>query len=202
MLFFDTLQSTQTYLLEHLQENLCIIALRQTQGLGSRGNKWEEVESGLYFSFCLSLESLPKDLKLQSASIFFGFLFKELLCERGFAVWLKWPNDIYMGQKKIGGVLVNQKKQKVICGIGINLISQSFGSLGCELDRKEVLEQFFKKLKNTSQWKQSFRKYKLEFYKNLDSNFHYQDEIIPLKEVQLLDDGAIFYDGKIIYSSR
>ncbi len=202
IVFFKVLESTQTYLLSHLQEDLCVVALQQSHGIGSRGNSWKAVEEGLYFSFCINLCALPKDLKIQSASIFFGFLFKEILCQKGFDVWLKWPNDLYVDSKKIGGVIVTHRGEKIVCGIGLNFISQEFGSLGVVLDRRELLEMFFEKLKNTTQWKQSFRKYKLEFYKSLETNFHDQEEILSLKNAELLDDGAIFCDGRVIYSLR
>lgn len=202
IVFFETLESTQTFLLEKLQEDLCVVALRQTNGIGSRGNSWEGVESGLYFSFCLNQKKLPSDLKLQSASLFFGFLFKEVLNEKGFEIWLKWPNDLYLEDKKIGGVIVSCKQDKVVCGIGLNFRSSNFASLGVDLHKKEVLEIFFKKIKNTLQWKQVFRKYKLEFCKSFDFSFHYQEQMISLKDVKLLEDGSICYGGKVFYSLR
>ncbi|MCE3037841.1 biotin--[acetyl-CoA-carboxylase] ligase [Helicobacter anatolicus] len=202
IIFYDCLESTQSFLLNVLKNNLCVVALRQTKGIGSRGNQWDTVESGLYFSFCVEKKQLPCDLKIQSASIFFGFIFKEVLYEAGFDVWLKWPNDIYLKDAKIGGVLVNVKQDKVVCGIGLNFLSQSFGCLGEELERKEFLSLFFEKLKNTQEWKQIFSKYKIEFYKNLNFSFHDQDKVISLKKAFLLDDGSIDLCGKIIYSLR
>ena len=199
---YEELDSTQKFLLERAQENLCVVALRQSAGVGSRGNVWEGVQSGLYFSFCLSVSALPSDLALQSASIFFGYLFKELLCERGFEVFLKWPNDLYGSGGKLGGVMVSLRQEKLVCGIGLNFKSPKYGSLGVELERVELLKSFFAKIAKTTSWKQIFSKYKLEFYANLDWNFHHQEGKISLQEVQLLDDGAILHDGKIIYSSR
>ncbi|WP_104697172.1 MULTISPECIES: biotin--[acetyl-CoA-carboxylase] ligase [unclassified Helicobacter] len=202
IVFFDTLESTQTFLLQKLQENICVVALKQTNGIGSRGNTWEGVESGLYFSFCLSCASLPKDLKIQSASIFFGYLFKEILCEEGFDIWLKWPNDLYFGESKIGGVIVNYKQDKVVCGIGLNFRSKKFANLGIELDKKKLLNKFFEKLKNTLEWKQVFRKYKLEFYRSSKFSFHQQQNQLSLSNAQLLEDGSICVDEKIFYSLR
>lgn len=202
IVFFETLESTQTFLLQKLQENICIVALKQTNGVGSRGNSWECVESGLYFSFCLSCEALPKDLKIQSASLFFGFVFKEVLCDEGFDIWLKWPNDLYLGDDKVGGVIVNCKQNKVVCGIGLNFKSKKFVNLGTELDRKKLLEKFFEKLKNTLEWKQVFRKYKLEFYRSSKFKFHQQGGKLSLSSAKLLDDGSICVDEKIFYSLR
>lgn len=202
IVFFETLDSTQNFLLKRLQNNLCIVALKQTHGIGSRGNEWSTVESGLYFSFCMEVGALPRDLQMQSASIYFGFIFKEILKDYGFDVFLKWPNDIYLKGQKIGGVIVNVKQEKVVCGIGVNYMSSKFACLGRELDRKKLLEDFFEKLKNTSEWKEIFRKYKLEFYKNSEFYFHNQDDRISFRDAILLDDGSIDLQGKKFYSLR
>ena len=100
---YETLSSTQTLLLQRAQPSLCLVARHQSHGIGSRGNTWESVKVGIYFSLALNKEELPSDLALQSASIYFGFCFKEVINELGVEVWLKWPNDIYIGEKKAGG---------------------------------------------------------------------------------------------------
>ena len=201
---FETLSSTQTFLLENPQENLCILARKQTQGIGSRGNIWNEVEKGLYFSFCLKKEKLPDDLALQSASIYFGFLFKETLRQYGYEIWLKWPNDLYIKEKKVGGVMVNSKADFVICGIGLNYRTKNsdFGALGIELDSEQLLEKFFSFLKKSEKWKQIFSKYRLEFSKNFNFTFHYQGKVLDLSSAKLCDDGCIEINGERIYSLR
>ena len=80
IVFFDSLPSTQEYLIAQIKRGevdspLCIVAKSQSKGIGSRGNEWNAVESGLYFSFALPLDSLPKDLQTQSSAIFFAFNF-------------------------------------------------------------------------------------------------------------------------------
>ncbi|CBG39689.1 biotin--[acetyl-CoA-carboxylase] ligase [Helicobacter mustelae] len=202
ILVFEELDSTQKFLLENPQAETCVVALHQSAGVGSRGNAWQGVESGLYFSFCVEKKTLPKDLELQSASIFFGFLCKEVLEQRGFVVWLKWPNDLYLEERKIGGVIVNVKRGFVICGIGVNFLSQSFGALGVELERNGLLEEFFEKLKKPLQWKETFRKYRLEFHKNSSFYFHHKGKLQSLCDAELLHDGAISIHGEKIYGFR
>lgn len=207
IIVFDELPSTQLYLreqleLERLKSPVCVVAKRQKAGIGSRGNTWEQVRDALMFSFSMQRFSLPQDLPIQSASIFFGFIFKQTLVSMGFDVWLKWPNDIYLKDKKIGGVLVNIYRDEVICGIGLNIDADGFASLQQKIDKMELLEKFFEKIKNTLAWKDIFSKYELEFYKNLGFGFHYQGHIIELKNVKLSSDGAIELNGEKIYSFR
>lgn len=201
---YETLSSTQTLLLERAQPSLCLVARHQSHGIGSRGNTWESVKEGIYFSLALNKEELPSDLALQSASIYFGFCFKEVINELGVEVWLKWPNDIYIGEKKAGGVMVSVKSEIIICGIGLNFFSSdsAFGALGRRFDELEILDRFFKKIKKATSWKEIFSKYKIEFYKNFGFSFHHQNHIIEFKDATLLEDGALLVGCQKIYSSR
>ncbi|WP_416860389.1 biotin--[acetyl-CoA-carboxylase] ligase [Helicobacter ganmani] len=126
ILEFDCIESTQIFLNEGIRKGelkppIMVVAKRQSGGIGSRGNLWENVKEGLYFSFALPMETLPQDLPLESTSIYMGFIFKEVLQEEGSRVWLKWPNDLYIGKQKVGGVLCARLRDVMICGIGLNL---------------------------------------------------------------------------------
>ena len=84
VLHFDSLESTQLYLSQQIRVRtltapVMVIADKQSGGIGSRGNAWENVKEGLYFSFAIPLNMLPQDLPLESISIYMGFLFKENL---------------------------------------------------------------------------------------------------------------------------
>ncbi|MDO7252744.1 biotin--[acetyl-CoA-carboxylase] ligase [Helicobacter cappadocius] len=204
---FDELPSTQTYLVENLRSGLlkspiCIVAKKQSAGIGSRGNDWKQVENALTFSFSYEISSLPQDLPTQSASIFFGFIFKETLASMGFDVWLKWPNDVYFEDRKIAGIIVNVWKNNLVCGIGLNISASNFASLKTTIDKKAFLEIFFEKIKNTLEWKDIFSKYELEFYKNFSFSFHHQNRKIDLQEAKLCSDGGIEINGEKIYSFR
>lgn len=54
----------------------------------------------LFFSFVLKRNDLPSDLQIQSASIYFSYILKEVLALEGSKIWLKWPNDFYIDNKK------------------------------------------------------------------------------------------------------
>lgn len=213
---YECLESTQTFLLQGLksgtlQAPICINAHRQTHGIGSRGNAWEEQPRAIYFSFALPLNALPQDLKIESASIYFGFLCKEALKNFGSKVWLKWPNDLYIGHQKIGGVLCNKWQEYLICGIGINLYTKDNNStpyatlepeISARIETMDFLQRYFISVEKKISWKQIFRFYALEFQNNFDFDFHHNGQKVSFKEAKLLEDGAICVDSQIVYSCR
>ena len=123
---FDTLASTQKYLLEQLKKQilqapLAVIANQQHSGIGSRDNSWSGGEGNFFASIAVDLDDLPKDLPLGSASIYFSFIMKQTLETLDENIWLKWPNDFYLNDEKIGGTITNKFKNTLVCGMGINL---------------------------------------------------------------------------------
>ncbi|AVG73301.1 biotin--[acetyl-CoA-carboxylase] ligase [Helicobacter pylori] len=200
---FDSLPSTQTYLLEKLKNNelkapILIVAKNQSAGIGSRGNIWESAKSALTFSLALNASDLPKDLPMQANALYLGFLFKEVLKELGSQTWLKWPNDLYLGGQKIGGVLVNVYKGMLVCGIGVNRVSTKWACLDIGTSDDWIIEGFLKKIEENLFWGEVLSKYALEFHRNDSFSFHNDwGELVSLKDAQLLEDGRICIKGKI-----
>ncbi|WQV41134.1 biotin--[acetyl-CoA-carboxylase] ligase [Helicobacter pylori] len=200
---FESLPSTQTYLLEKLKNDalkapVLIVAKNQSAGIGSRGNIWEGVESALTFSLALNAGDLPKDLPMQASALYLGFLFKEVLKELGSQTWLKWPNDLYLGGQKIGGVLVNIYKGMRVCGIGVNRVSKKWACLDIGASDDWIIEGFLKKIEENLFWGEVLSKYALEFHRSNSFNFHNDwGEAVSLKDAELLEDGRICIKGKI-----
>ncbi|MDQ1263958.1 MAG: BirA family transcriptional regulator [Campylobacterota bacterium] len=204
-----SVDSTQKYLKELLLSKkvtapYSVVADIQTDGIGSRGNSWQGLSGNLFLSFAIEISSLPKDLKIESASIYFAYLLKETLNEFGSAIWLKWPNDFYLEDKKAGGMITNILDKNLICGVGLNLQTapDGFAKLDISIERRKLLECYFENIKKSSSWKQVFSKYKLEFYKNQNFFTHNNNLKIPLENVSLQDDGSIVSNGERIYSLR
>lgn len=209
IIYLDSVDSTQKYLKELIQEGkislpCAVVADSQTDGIGSRGNSWNGVSGNLFLSFATPLNELPKDLKLESASIYFSYILKETLAEFGSAIWLKWPNDFYIGDKKIGGMITNLVKDTLVCGVGLNIAQAplGFGKLDVVVDRDELIERYFNNIKKMNLWKQVFSKYKIEFYKNQNFYTHNKNLIISLGDASLSSDGSIVINGERIYSLR
>lgn len=181
-----------------------IIADSQNCGVGSRANSWESPKGNLYLSFALDEKELPSDLEPASASIYFAFILVLTLREQGSKLWLKWPNDIYLEDRKIAGIITTKTKSMYICGIGLNLKSSpSFAKcLDIELSRDFVVDMYFKSLNTKPQWKQIFSKYLIEF--ELSKNFyvHIDEKPVSLSSAKLQSDGSIIINNKRVYSAR
>ena len=208
--YLDSVDSTQIYLKSKINTKdifapHAVVANNQTAGVGSRDNKWEGYEGNLFLSFALKLDSLPNDLKLESASIYYAYILKMTLSNFGSNVQIKWPNDFYIEDKKIGGMITNITGDNLICGVGLNLKKSptEFNILDIDIDKKKLLSEFFKNLEKNFSWKQIFSKYELEYYSNKLFYTYYNNNKIYLKDAVLQNDGSIVIsNGERIYSRR
>jgi BirA family biotin operon repressor/biotin-[acetyl-CoA-carboxylase] ligase len=209
ILYLESIDSTQIYLKKLLSDKsikppLAVCARIQTGGIGSRENEWIGLDGNLFLSFALPLNILPQDLKLESCSLYFSHLLKEILNDLGSEVWLKWPNDFYLDNSKIGGMITNIVNNSLICGVGLNLVEspESFSKLDIEVEIESLLELYFESIEKKSSWKQVFSKYELEFYKNQNFFTYKNNSKISLGNAILQCDGSIISNGERIYSSR
>ncbi len=212
IVYHDSLPSTHRYLEEALRDGrerapIAVVADYQSAGIGSRGNSWQGYKGNLFLSFALSRDALPSDLPLASSSIYFSFIMIVLLRELGSRVWLKWPNDFYIANKKVGGTITTViREDTLLCSMGINLASapENFAIIDIKIEKKRLIEMYFLKLKQVLFWKDIFRQYEIEFEKS--RHFFYTDSNlerkVSLKDALLMKDGSIMIDNKRIYSLR
>lgn len=109
-----------------LQKGSVLVAEAQTAGRGRRGNPWfSPFGSNLYFSMYWQLEQ-----GIQAAmglSLVIGIAVAEVLeSQYRLPVKLKWPNDIYLQQKKLAGILIELAGQShaqcdLVIGLGLNI---------------------------------------------------------------------------------
>ena len=203
------IDSTHRYIKDYITENgytepLCVLCDYQTQGIGSRGNSWLGKEGNLFFSFVVDSSFLPQDLPLQSSSIYFSFILKNVLKELDSKVWLKWPNDFYLDDKKIGGTITTVSKNLLFCGIGINLkeVSDDFGKLDITIDINDMLKSYFSNLEKKIFWKQIFSEFKIEFQHSKKFQTTIDNQKVSLQNVVLNDDGSIQVNNKKVFSLR
>jgi len=123
--YYSRLASTNDEAWELIAENVpngsLIIADNQFKGRGRFGNEWISAPSmGLTFSLILydlkNLHRLPLIIGVSVCEALKGFNFK---------LKLKWPNDIILNDKKIGGILCESKNinnvKTIVVGIGMNI---------------------------------------------------------------------------------
>ena len=209
IIYLKSVNSTHKYLQEYIKENgyhnpIAVFTSNQTNGIGSRNNKWEGQKDNFYLSFVISKENLPQDIEIQSLSIYFSFILKDLLKSLNSNVWLKWPNDFYINDKKIGGTITTISKELIYCGIGINFtnISNNFESLDIEISADRLLNLYLNKLEYYPSWKHIFSKYSIEFQhsKKFYATIDYKK--VSLENSILNDDGSIQIDNKKVFSLR
>ena len=108
-----------------------VVADHQTAGRGRLSHRWDApAGTALLASFVLA----PNPLLSLAA----GVAAAEA-CGRG--VRLKWPNDLLLDGRKVGGILVEAGPAKAICGIGINLTWAPPGAAKLDEPRDQLLER-------------------------------------------------------------
>jgi len=206
---FESLPSTQRWLTDAIRRGevktpLAVIAEEQTDGIGSRESRWIGHRGNFFASIALPESALPEDLPVSAASIYFAYLMKKVLEEESPGLWCKWPNDLYLGEKKVGGVLTGRLRGFFVVGIGINLkkSEKEFAALGTELPAVILLDMYLEALKNPPKWKELFREYRLEFEKSRRFSAHSGSRSITLENAHLMEDGSIIVNGERMVSLR
>jgi BirA family transcriptional regulator, biotin operon repressor / biotin---[acetyl-CoA-carboxylase] ligase len=125
---FDVLPSTndklaQLIATENASAGTIVIANRQTAGRGQRGSKWDSEVGGLYLSLAISPNLAAADVHQLTIGIVWGIAHQ--LRQQGLPVAIKWPNDLMLFDRKLGGILTQThicrgKIQSAIVGVGIN----------------------------------------------------------------------------------
>ena len=105
-----------------------LLAREQTAGVGRRGSLWQSPPAGnLYLSYCVHSDRPLTELSLWSLGVTVAVadaLERELSLE----FKIKWPNDLYLQGKKVGGVLLETVNLPgndfaVVIGVGLNVAS-------------------------------------------------------------------------------
>jgi BirA family biotin operon repressor/biotin-[acetyl-CoA-carboxylase] ligase len=141
-------------------EGAVVIAESQTAGRGRLGRRWSSPAGrGLLFSALLRPTLPMSDVHLLTLVV--GCAAAQAIeATAGVPTSIKWPNDLFVGDRKVGGILMEIAGERdavdwVIAGIGINVntelgelpatLSRSAGSLksasGAAVDRSELLER-------------------------------------------------------------
>ena len=121
--YFDSVESTNEYaktLTKDAPEGAVILVDEQTGGRGRFGRQWYSPKGGIWMSVILH----PPDPSL--IAIIAGIAVCKALHMNGVLPGIKWPNDIVLNGKKIGGILTEIIDKIVILGIGVNLNIREF----------------------------------------------------------------------------
>ena len=185
IMWLDSVDSTNSEAKRRIPDidNLSVLsALSQSEGRGQKGNKWSSVPGeNLTFSIVLKFgeqaagkagPGVAGKLQLVVAAReqfvlteITSLSIVEFLSRHGIKAKIKWPNDIYVGDKKICGVLIEnslrgENLSSSIIGIGLNVNQRNFDvnlpnptsmvlETGLQEDIKGCLEEFMDIFQNT-----------------------------------------------------
>lgn len=133
----DTIESTNNYAMELIRDNkakngMAIFAVRQTAGKGQRGKAWQD-EAGESLSCSLIIEPAMYGLKnhFHLIALTASAIRKVVEATVRIPVHIKWPNDIYVGDQKAGGILIEsvtrgKNWKHAVIGFGINVNQRFF----------------------------------------------------------------------------
>ena len=122
--------STNTDLLQRVRQEqphrpLLRATLHQTEGRGRHGRRWfDGAGRALLFSLAVPMDAANE--RIAAATLACGIGAAEALRAAGAPVALKWPNDLLLDGRKLGGVLCElavdaQGRRTLVVGVGINL---------------------------------------------------------------------------------
>jgi len=162
------IDSTNQYLLDRMDQlvsGYACIAEYQQAGRGRRGRKWfSPFGANLYLSMYWRLEQGPA--AAMGLSLVIGIVMAEVLQSLGAPdVRVKWPNDLYLNDRKLAGILVELTGKtgdaaQIVMGAGVNLvmrtenaseINQGWINLqeaGVEINRNELAAKIINSLRD------------------------------------------------------
>ncbi|EKP4478759.1 bifunctional biotin--[acetyl-CoA-carboxylase] ligase/biotin operon repressor BirA [Cronobacter dublinensis] len=193
------IDSTNQYLMDRLSEldsgDACIAEYQQA-GRGRRGRKWfSPFGANLYLSMYWRLEQGPA--AAIGLSLVIGIVMAEVLHELGAdQVRVKWPNDLYLNDRKLAGILVELTGKtgdaaQIVIGAGINLamrqvesdiVNQGWINLqeaGIKVDRNTLAVRLIEKLRSSlREFEQEGLAPFLARWEKLDNFIHRQVKLI------------------------
>ena len=149
----DETESTNDICLNEINNSdipILVTADMQTKGRGRNEKEWNSPKGNLYFSFGFTRHNLINGLSVKVGLIIAESL-QQILKKN---VLLKWPNDLFYLNKKVGGILVETSSMnnifKIVIGIGVNLqlsdSNKQWGNLEINKEINKVKEQIIEML--------------------------------------------------------
>ena len=135
-IILSDVDSTNNFAAKLMNEGLgghgsVIMAENQSNGRGQKGSIWQsEPKMNLLFSIILCSEQLSK-IKPIYINWIVSISLVDFLRVYDISAFIKWPNDIMIGEKKIAGILIENKYhgselKRAIVGVGLNVNQNSF----------------------------------------------------------------------------
>ena len=214
IIHIDETDSTNRWMKENGEQNIVVVADYQTAGKGCGTNSWES-ERGKNLTFSLMIH--PEGISAKE-QFFISEAVSVALCETLAPyiynkVEIKWPNDIYVDDRKICGILIENRLQgseikDSIIGIGLNVNQREFKSdapnpvslyqlTGKETDREALLNSFLQAFDKALHNKTTCFTYREMLYrKGKDSLYKDKTTCFVATLIDVLPDGRLLLVDK------
>ena len=205
----DETDSTNRWLKDHGEGTMVVATDYQTAGKGCGSNAWEsERGKNLTFSMLIHPDGIAAREQFHITEVVSVALCRTLQPYIYNKVEIKWPNDIYVGDRKLCGILIENRLQgnvivDCIIGIGLNVNQRVFLSdapnpvsmyqlTGQETDRDELLKAFIENLDQEWQNKANGSEYReLLYRKGKDGLYEAKTGRFVAKLTDVLPDGRL-----------
>ena len=152
----QTIDSTNTALLERAAkqpiDGNVLTAEAQTAGRGRRGREWLS-PFGRNLAVSIGFRSQQPPARLGALSLVVGLAVRQALLDAGVeGVELKWPNDVLLQGRKLGGILIELVRAtvpvEVVIGIGVNIGGRATIAARVDQSVADVAEQIARPVRN------------------------------------------------------
>ena len=209
IIHIDETDSTNRWLKENGEDTMVVVADYQTAGKGCGTNAWEsERGKNLTFSMLIHPAELLAKEQFHITEVVSVAMCKTLQPYLQDRVEIKWPNDIYVGHRKICGILIENRLQgqeikDCIIGIGLNVNQTVFRSdapnpvslrqlTGQETDLHALLKAFLDRFNKEYDSKTTCFEYREMLYKKgKDSLYKDKTSCFGARLVDVLPDGRL-----------
>jgi len=156
-----------------------ILTEEQTKGRGKRGNKWHSEKGGLWFTIII-VNNIEQKILNNIVIIMAVSIVSALKEHTGYEFSVKWPNDIYFCNKKVGGILteisaISGQLNYISIGAGIN-INNNFKTLNALNNQSLMLDNTNYELASLKTlFKKDFEREKIlgDILNNFEKNYKY-----------------------------
>ena len=214
IIHIEETESTNRWLKENGDGTMVVATDYQTAGKGCGSNSWEsERGKNLTFSMLIHPDGILANDQFHITEVVSVAMCKMLQSYIYNKVEIKWPNDIYVGDKKICGILIENRLQgqaikDCIIGIGLNVNQTEFKSdapnpvslrqlTGKETDINELLTAFLECFDREFKSKTTCFAYREMLYKKgKDSLYKSKTTCFTARLMDVLPDGRLLLVDK------
>ena len=209
LVHIDETDSTNRWLKDHGEGTMVVATDYQTAGKGCGSNSWEsERGKNLTFSMLIHPDGIAAREQFRITEVVSVALCRTLQPYIYNKVEIKWPNDIYVGDRKLCGILIENRLQgnvivDCIIGIGLNVNQRTFVSdapnpvsmyqlTGQETDREALLADFLQTFDQEWQSKANGSEYReLLYRKGKDGLYEDKTGRFVARLADVLPDGRL-----------